>query len=292
VRNLKDDESKIKALDELFNEVGVYRKSQDLKKLFDFIKRFPDIAPYNAMLINIQKPGSQYVATAAQWRNRFGRTIKPSGRPLVILQPFGPVRFIYELGDTEGSDPFPDELLNPFRTEGQLPKGTMPNLRWNLPRDGIAYYEADHGTVGAGFIQITEKGKRRGLERNGLPQVKVFYEMVVNRNLTDSTKFVTVLHELAHLYCGHLGTPDEKWHFWPKRLGLVKNVKEFEAESVAWLVCERLGINNPSASYLSGYVNENDEIPNISLETVLKAVNIVESMIHRHLELRKDVLCE
>ena len=58
------------------------------------------------MLINIQGSGSVYVASAYEWRNIFNRTIKLGARPLVILRPFGPVAFVFELNDTEGYDPF------------------------------------------------------------------------------------------------------------------------------------------------------------------------------------------
>ena len=49
-------DKEVKALDELFHEVGVYRHSKDLKELFDFIKKFPKIAPFNVFLLHIQKP--------------------------------------------------------------------------------------------------------------------------------------------------------------------------------------------------------------------------------------------
>lgn len=57
--------AKVAELDKLFNEIGTYRNCKDFKALLDFIKRFPQIAPFNAMLIHIQKPGSRYVASAA-----------------------------------------------------------------------------------------------------------------------------------------------------------------------------------------------------------------------------------
>lgn len=52
-----------KELDELFYQVGTYNDSADYNSLLDFVKKFPQIAPYNALLLHIQKPGSQYVAT-------------------------------------------------------------------------------------------------------------------------------------------------------------------------------------------------------------------------------------
>lgn len=71
-------------------------------ELLEFVKKFPHIAPYNAMLVHVQKPGSQYVCSASEWRNGYHRDIKPGARPLVILRPFGPVSFVFELLDTDG----------------------------------------------------------------------------------------------------------------------------------------------------------------------------------------------
>ena len=299
MRNLSDDDSKVKALDELFLQVGVYRSSVDYKALLDAIRRFHKIAPYNAMLVSIQKPGSVFVASAAQWKKDFGRRIKPDARPLVILQPFGPVSFVFELGDTDGEQ-FPKELEQPFKTKGKLPPYVMENLVSSLPRSGIACYEADHGTASAGSIErlakamwqelpaARQKGKQLVLAEP--IRVIVYYAMLVNKNLDMGAKFATILHELAHIYCGHQGTPLKKWKLWPNRPGLDKGVKEFEAESVAWLVCERYGVDNPSEKYLSGYLTANNEIPNISLETVLKATNTIETMLHGCFQARKELL--
>ena len=73
---------------------------------------------------------------------------------------------------------------------------------------------------------------------------------------------MTLAHELAHLYCGHLGTPNDNW--WPDRRGLSEAVREFEAESVAFLLCSRLGIENPSHEYLAEYIKGHTRTPPIS----------------------------
>lgn len=49
------------------------------------------------MLLHIQKPGSNYVTSVAEWQNRFDRCIKPEARPMVVLRPFGPVSFVFDL---------------------------------------------------------------------------------------------------------------------------------------------------------------------------------------------------
>lgn len=53
-------QNNIPELDRLFQDVRSYRSSKNYMELLDFIKRFRNIAPYNAMLIRIQKPGSKY----------------------------------------------------------------------------------------------------------------------------------------------------------------------------------------------------------------------------------------
>lgn len=54
-------------LDKLFLDIGTYRKSSEFNELLEFVRKFPKIAPYNAMLIHIQRPRSNYVASVSQW---------------------------------------------------------------------------------------------------------------------------------------------------------------------------------------------------------------------------------
>ena len=180
-------------LDKLFDEVGSYRNSDDYLKLLNFTKKFPYYAPYNAMLLHIQKPGSDYVTSATTWRNKFGRNIKPGARPLVILKPFGPVEFVFDLSDTEGTEPFPEELINPFKVEGFINGKKFHDLVELMKTDGIAYTEANRGSDSAGSIQLSN-GSRTTTLRIGkkLYAIKVLYDIVVNANHPKTTKFVTM----------------------------------------------------------------------------------------------------
>lgn len=280
-------------LDLLFQEVGQYRDSRDYTKLFLFLVRFPWLSPYNAMLLHIQKPGSVFVATAKKWKMKFNRTIKPGARPLVILVPFGPVQFVFEISDTEGLEgTVPEEILQPFKAEGYISDKQLGCLRDNLIRWGINYYEADRGSMLAGSLRKDRNNKiERVYTRGKVSSIKTFFTMEINQNLSNAEKYATISHELGHLFCGHLGVPEEYGHLWPKKRGtLCHNIKEFEAESVAWLVCERVGIKNPSAAYLNGYLSENNQIPNISLESVLKAAGMIEALVERNVTIPKGLL--
>ena len=115
----KSSPFRIEEIDELYNNVQKFRSTKFTGKLFEFIANFPKIAPYNAMLVFMQKPGSSYVATAKEWKEKYGRSPKSTANPLIILKTFGPIEFVFEANDTEGK-PLPQEITNPFRTEGEI----------------------------------------------------------------------------------------------------------------------------------------------------------------------------
>ncbi|PYP84839.1 MAG: hypothetical protein DMF61_18860 [Blastocatellia bacterium AA13] len=71
-------------LDQLLTDSRLYTQSKDHKNLLDFVVRLRNFAPFNAMLLQVQKPGLSYAASARDWRERFGRTPKEGARPLMV----------------------------------------------------------------------------------------------------------------------------------------------------------------------------------------------------------------
>ena len=60
-------------LDRLFSDSRLYTSSADYMKLLEFVVRLRNFAPFNAMLLQVQKPGLSYAASAHDWETRFGR---------------------------------------------------------------------------------------------------------------------------------------------------------------------------------------------------------------------------
>ena len=54
-------------LDQLLADSKLYPKSADYKALLDFVVRLRNFAPFNAMLLQIQKPDLSYAASALDW---------------------------------------------------------------------------------------------------------------------------------------------------------------------------------------------------------------------------------
>lgn len=281
-----EKEETIAELDKLFQEVGTYRYSADYRELLAFARKFPKIAPFNAMLLHMQKPGSSMVATASEWRIRFGRKPIPGARPLVILKPFGPVEFVYELNDTEGKE-LPQIIEQPFEAIGEVTRAMLGNFIDNLYLSGIRVNLQNYGTDFAGQVQrINETANFTNSK--GTIQFKQYYCITVNENMDNASKLATIYHELGHIFCGHIPCPNQKYI--PTRGYLPKEVEEFEAESVCWLLCERQGIKNPSAQYLSTYLKGNGQVPNISLTNVLKAAGEIEQIRKGVSRPRKELL--
>ena len=99
-----------RSLDELFTLTLQYKTSRAYYDLLQFVARFRKYSPFNAMLVHVQKPGARYVAPPNRWLRDHGRRIRPGAHPLVILQPMGPVMFVFDVSDTESLEnapPFP-----------------------------------------------------------------------------------------------------------------------------------------------------------------------------------------
>ena len=98
--------------------------------------------------------------------------------------------------------------------------------------------------------------------------------------MSDVEKFATLIHEVAHIYCGHTGDQKNSQMSGCDRKTLPKKIKEFEAESVCWLITQRRGIDNPSHKYLAQYLDSNTCIPEgISIETILCVAGRIEQAL-------------
>ena len=283
---LASKESALRSLDELYVATRRYGSSREYKEFLDFVVRFPWYSPYNAMLVHIQKPGSEFVLTGSKWWSQYARRVKPGAQPLVILQPMGPVMFVFDVSDTEG-EPLPKQVDSPFLiAEGRVGK-RLDRLISNCTRDGVRVSHASQGSQGAGAIGVRRLSSLSGesAKLKGAPP-PICYEIVLNESHSPEIRFATLAHELGHLYCGHVGTLNPAW--WPDRQGGSKQVREFEAESISYLVCGRLGLKTPSEGYLHSCLEEEDSIPPISLDRVLTAAGLVQEMATKKMKPRQS----
>ena len=254
-------------LDDLLGKSRLYEDSKDYKNLLDFVVRLRNFAPFNAMLLQIQKPGLSYAASERDWRVRFGRAPKEAARPLLILWPFGPVALVYDVMDTDG-DEQPEDVAS-FVARGQIDEQQMESFPLLLARMNIDWHWIDAGDRKAGSISVVYRALK-GKKTNR-------YRREINKNHTPAVQFTTLAHELGHLYLGHLG-PDSRLKI-PERPRPDLDLREVEAESVAYIVCKRNSIEPKCQSYLSDFIDECEALEEIAVYQIMRAAGRIEALL-------------
>ncbi len=257
-----------RALDDLITRALAYRTGPELEELLKFARRFPHLAPYNAMLLHVQNPGITYAVRARVWEQAYLRRVKPGAHPYVILRTMGPVDFVFDVSDTEPCDPrndrVPAAVANPFPAKGNAPPLAVKRLSAACAKVEIEVALQDLGSGRAGDVWRT-------------PGRATEFYLRLNSKHTEAQQLGTLAHELAHVFCGHLGLDRAKLA--PERKPLALDVREFEAEAVAYMVTDRLNLDIGSVSYLSGYLGQNRPLPDYSMDAVLKAAGRIEEML-------------
>jgi hypothetical protein len=274
-----DQETVRKAVDDLTSRALAYRRGPELKALFDFMKRFPHLAPYNAALLHVQNPDIQFALRAPVWEREYERRVVSGARAYVILQTMGPVAFVFDLSDTKPIDPkrdlIPAIVKNPFPAKGQPPAGALQRLIAACLKIKIVVQEQDIATNCAGHVI------RLGDST---------FRIALNSKHTDTQRVGTIAHELGHVFCGHLGAV--RHEFCLDRSNAPEDVREFEAEAVAYVVTDRFNLDVGSVQYLAEYLSEDKPLPNYSLDTVLKAVAKIEQMLRGRFRVRRSSALE
>lgn len=121
--------------------------------------------------------------------------------------------------------------------------------------------EFDGGDGNAGSIRVVQRGAS--------DKEPTIYQMLLNRNHAVSVRFVTLAHELGHLFLGHLGA--DKTLSVPRRQPLTYAERELEAESVAYVVAERSGVKSKSQTYLASFVKRETTIDDLDVYQVMRA---------------------
>ncbi|MDW3114544.1 ImmA/IrrE family metallo-endopeptidase [Vibrio sp. 1727] len=259
--------------DELIDLTRNYRGSSDYFRFIKFVAKIKNYSAYNIALIYAQDPNVTYVASKTDWLKKHNRTVKPEARPLIILAPFHPVMFVFDVNDTEGEQ-LPKRVFDPFWAKGELPIRALNMLAKLCDRLRVKVVEKPQINSSAGSIR-TDYGYNKFRS----------YILEINSNHTPQVKFATLVHEIAHLLCGHLGVHRET-ESWRERQHLTLTEQEFEAESISYIICKRFGVRSNSEEYLSGYTKDNGVIPKISIDTVLNVTGIIENAIQGKVTLK------
>ncbi len=127
------------AIDQLFRSAISNKEPDAFTKFLDFANSFNNLSVYNSMLVRVQKPGATMVGTRDQWRE-IERQVLADAVPIIILWPFGPVRFVFELADTTGKE-LPGREDNPLFVRGELPKNIIEGKQRRIKIGDLVEFE-------------------------------------------------------------------------------------------------------------------------------------------------------
>lgn len=269
---MSKNQEKIKAaLNRIDQGLATINTDEDWLKFLSFQAQFYNYSFGNAMLIFSQNPNATYVKGYKAW-NQLGRYVKKGGKGLAILAPCirkmevfkepenrnlyhdeeaekeirkvvsgFRIAYVYDIADTDGSDEYLPVLVKGLAGNSEEEKAIYEKL--------LSFISTEHtvkevtGTASKGSYNL-ETGV-----------------ICVRADLEYLQKIKTILHEYAHAI-------DFKMHPEPD---VSRNRRELIAESVAFVVGMRLGLDTSSYSmgYIKSWLKDTEELKIIA-DTVQK----------------------
>ena len=268
-------------------------ESERFKEYLRTMSKFYNYSFNNTLLIAMQKPEATYVAGYTSWQRNFDRQVMKGEKGIKILAP-APYKAQEE---REKIDPLTQkpvigtdgkavtetvEVLRPAfkvvsvfdvsQTDGK----ELPDIIVNELKGTVENYEA--------FFDALKQESPVPISFENIPGgAKGFFSPVESRiaiqeGMSEIQTVKTAIHEIAHAKL-HAVKPDEKAAPEDKK---DRHTKEVEAESVAYTVCQRYGIETSDYSfgYIAGWSSgkETKELKS-SLDTIRKtAAEMIEGI--------------
>jgi len=233
-------------------EAGI---SETLRQYLKAMGRFHRYSAGNAILIQLQKRDATHVAGFRAWQ-RLGRCVKKGEHGIAIMAPVVYRRKVHEDGDREVDD----EMVSAFKTAYvfdicQTEGKPLPEFARAKGDPGV-YRERLEGFVSARGIKL-ERGDLQIAEG-----VSIGGTILLKASLPPADAFSVLVHELAH----------ELLHQDPANRPKDKTVREAEAEAVAYVVCQGIGldVNTASSDYIRLYDGDKKTLM-ASLERIQRA---------------------
>ena len=268
-------------------------ESERFKEYLTTMSKFYNYSFNNTLLIAMQKPDATLIAGYTAWQRNFDRHVMKGEKGIKILAP-APYKAQEEREkiDPSTQKPMLDadgkpvmetvEVMRPAfkvvsvfdvsQTDGkELPDIAVDELTGSV-ENYAAFFEAlkQESPVPVAFEDITggAKGYFSPLENR----------IAIQEGMSEIQTIKTAIHEIAHAKL-HAINPDEKVAPEEKK---DRHTKEVEAESVAYTVCQRYGIETSDYSfgYIAGWSSDKEtkELKG-SLETIRStAAEMIESI--------------
>lgn len=240
--------------------------------------RFHSYSLGNILEIARQKTDATRVAGMYTW-NQLGRRVKKGEKGIRILAPMIGTRKRKDTEKNEDAAVTHKPVLVGFRTAyvfdvSQTEGAELPHLT-----------ERTKGEVGEYRERVIDFTKAQGIELEWketiAPALGMSYggRIAILPGLPEAEEFSTLVHELAH----------EMLHKAERRTATTKTVRETEAEAIAFVVSQTIGLDagRASADYIYLY-HGNAALLTESLEVIQKTTALILSAIEQKAEIAAE----
>ena len=252
--------------EQAFNELVASVEAGKSQKLVEYLKamgRFHNYSLGNAILIGFQKPDATQVAGFRTWQ-KLGRHVKKNEKGIAIMAPIVWRRKVTHADDEDQQERNEETTLafktayvfDISQTDGKpLPDFTRVDGDPGVYIDRLREYITSKGIV----LEYSDAiGSAEGVSAGGLIKLK--------KGLTAAEELSVLAHE--------------------ETIPKDKKVRETEAEAVAFVVCQGIGldVNTASSDYIQLYNGDKDTLME-SLERIQKtASEILEAVLDKESE--------
>ena len=244
-----------RGVEEVFN-------SDKYKEYLKFVSKFTDYSARNTMLINLQRPDATLVGSYGLWK-RLGRSVIKGENGIMIMSPVPHKTGQYREIERQAEDEWGNKLYNDDGTEKMetvekaiVEMAFRKQYVFDLSQtDGKPIPDPVQelsGEIDEEKLNVIFKAvkKATGIApeyRSIAGGAKGYYSpssnsIIIKSGMSGEQVLKTVVHESAHCL---LHDPD-------KKIVTVKsprNEKEVQAESIAFIVCEKLGVDTSEYSF-------------------------------------------
>ena len=287
IENKKAEMEKI--TNDLEKGVADLLDSAEYKRFLDTMAKFPHYSVNNNILILMQKPDATMCQSFNAWK-KMGRSVKKGEKGLTILAPASfTVHYEVDKKDENGNiiygaDGQPEKeekegtrvsfktvkTFDISQTEGEpIPAIGVNELTGNV-EDYEKFYRA---LVSACPVPVEKEGIQNG--------AKGYFDHTSNRivikdDMSEVQTIKTLIHEMAHQRLHSHGAAEADKS---------RDIKEVEAESIAYTVCAHFGIDTGdySFSYVAGWGDKDMKDFKASLDMIKTCssdmIDIIEGKI-------------
>ena len=236
--------------------------SDKYKEYLKFVSKFTDYSARNTMLINLQRPDATLVGSFGLWK-RLGRSVNKGESGIVIMSPVPHKTNQFVKVERQAEDEWGNKLYNDDGTEQmETVEKNIVEMRFKKQyvfdlsqTDGKPIPDPVQELVGEideEKLNIIFKAIKKVTDiapeyRNITGGAKGYYSpsaksIIIKTGMSGEQVLKTVVHESAHCL---LHDPDKKI----VTTKSPRNEKEVQAESIAFIVCEKLGVDTSDYSF-------------------------------------------